>query len=429
MNRLWSNSLRAQMENHQEPLPDGLWERIEQAMEMECPASQISKRRRAIWSWKHAGAVAAAMILALLTGNDMVSNHGQSHRVAAYQLAAKSQGSRSAEVLVQKEATPPASSPKPQPATPQRPTTSSYTANNATDTTSQAAHKQPVTTDINTKQADSMLAQEAATASPTAEKEKPQNPQTAQPSGPKVYYAYQNLPVEPKKAKAKSWTAGVYASNITSNSRSKHDGYGVLASQDISGKPINDSEAFREIYLSNYNKQVNTSVKHRQPVTLGAAISYNLTNRWQASAGLNYIKLSSTLTSGSKSSYYSNKQIFHNLGLSANISYAAFKFGSTSVYVTASCLAEKNISGTSSTEYFIDSKLKSTKSKKVEMENLQWSLNSALGVQHNIFRKLGVYAEAGASYYFDNGSEFVTIYKEKPTNLSLRFGLRLNLNE
>ena len=57
---------------------------------------------------------------------------------------------------------------------------------------------------------------------------------------------------------------------------------------------------------------------------------------------------------------------------------------------------------------------------------MQCSLNAAAGLQFNILPNLGVYAEPGVGYYFNNGSKVETIYKEKPFNFNLKAGLRLS---
>ena len=49
------------------------------------------------------------------------------------------------------------------------------------------------------------------------------------------------------------------------------------------------------------------------------------------------------------------------------------------------------------------------------------------GVSYPIIRFVSAFAEVGASYYFDNGSEIETIHSEKPFNMSLQFGFRLVL--
>ena len=41
----------------------------------------------------------------------------------------------------------------------------------------------------------------------------------------------------------------------------------------------------------------------------------------------------------------------------------------------------------------------------------------------------GLYAEPGVKYYFDNGSRVVNFFKDKPLNLNLQVGLRLNITK
>lgn len=47
-------------------------------------------------------------------------------------------------------------------------------------------------------------------------------------------------------------------------------------------------------------------------------------------------------------------------------------------------------------------------------------------MQYNISSMVGIYAEPGLSYYFDNGSNIETIYSEKPLNFNLNIGLRVS---
>ena len=60
---------------------------------------------------------------------------------------------------------------------------------------------------------------------------------------------------------------------------------------------------------------------------------------------------------------------------------------------------------------------------------LQWSANASMGMQFNINKTVGLYAEPGISYYFDNGSDIKTIYGDKPLNFNLNVGLRFRLND
>jgi hypothetical protein len=42
---------------------------------------------------------------------------------------------------------------------------------------------------------------------------------------------------------------------------------------------------------------------------------------------------------------------------------------------------------------------------------------------------LGIYAEPGVRYYFDNGSRMQNYFKDRPTSWTLQVGLRLNLGK
>lgn len=92
-------------------------------------------------------------------------------------------------------------------------------------------------------------------------------------------------------------------------------------------------------------------------------------------------------------------------------------------------MVEKNISGRLSTDYVVNGKLESTDEEQISINRLQWSLNSSIGIEYNLFSKIGLYAEPGVIYYFKNGSGIETIYKEKPMNINFRVGLRFSLGD
>ena len=61
------------------------------------------------------------------------------------------------------------------------------------------------------------------------------------------------------------------------------------------------------------------------------------------------------------------------------------------------------------------------------LKPLQMSVGASAGVQFDLLPSLGIYAEPGLSYYFDNGSRTQTIYGDHPLNLSLDFGVRFTI--
>ena len=77
--------------------------------------------------------------------------------------------------------------------------------------------------------------------------------------------------------------------------------------------------------------------------------------------------------------------------------------------------------------FVIDNEKSLAETFNLDTKPMQWSVNASAGIQLNIVENLGLYAEPGVSYYFDDGSPLQTIYKEKPFNFNLTFGLRYTL--
>ena len=62
----------------------------------------------------------------------------------------------------------------------------------------------------------------------------------------------------------------------------------------------------------------------------------------------------------------------------------------------------------------------------LKVNPLQWSVSAAAGAQVNFTKHLGLYAEPGIAYYFDDGSQIESIRIEHPFNFNLQFGLRFS---
>ena len=65
----------------------------------------------------------------------------------------------------------------------------------------------------------------------------------------------------------------------------------------------------------------------------------------------------------------------------------------------------------------------------VKEKRPQLSVNAAIGAEYKLYDRLSVFAEPGVSYYFDNGSDLTSIYKDRPTNFNLNVGLRFCINK
>lgn len=90
--------------------------------------------------------------------------------------------------------------------------------------------------------------------------------------------------------------------------------------------------------------------------------------------------------------------------------------------------AEKCVSGKVTTDFIVDEINSRSETGDLHTKPFPFSVNDA-GIQLNITDMVGVYVEPGLSYYFDDGTDIKTIYKDKPLNLNLNFELRFTIGQ
>ncbi|WP_185286197.1 porin family protein [Chryseobacterium indologenes] len=237
-----------------------------------------------------------------------------------------------------------------------------------------------------------------------------------------------------KSHKDKSWMLSMLTGNAsTGAAEQQFPGYAS-----ISGKPMNieqvwsasvyDDNPLTAILLANQSQPVEARIRHKVPVTFGLSLYYNLGKKWGIGTGLNYTKLSSELHSGTDNNYIKGDQSVHYLGIPVQVNYNVIRKGRFTGYVTGGALVEKPIAGNITTTYVVDDEVKETSKENLSHKPFQFSVNTAVGLQLKIIDKLGVYAEPGIGYHFKDETAPNTIYKEKPLQFNMKFGLRLLLD-
>lgn len=179
----------------------------------------------------------------------------------------------------------------------------------------------------------------------------------------------------------------------------------------------------------NRDVEQKTEYDHHLPIRIGLSVAYALTDRLSISSGLTYTRLSSDIKDASRESKYIGEQRLHYVGIPVNVSYKVASFRWISLYGTAGVLAEKCVSGTTDEGYVENNTMKYTNTQDISSKPLQMSVNAGVGIQFDIIDNVGIYAEPGLSYYFDDGSALQTIYKEKPLNFNLNVGVRFKLGK
>jgi len=237
----------------------------------------------------------------------------------------------------------------------------------------------------------------------------------------------------PKIKTNKSWMVSVLTGNASSGSAGQVPGYATfngsnMSISDVFHSSSTELDPLTQVLLANQDQQVDAKIKHKMPVIFGASVYYNIGKRWGIGTGITYTKLSSDLHSGSDLNYIQSDQTIHYVGVPVQVNYNVIKKASFTGYLTGGTLIEKAVSGSLKTKYIVENILKDETEEELSSKPTQISVNAAAGVQLNITNRLGIYAEPGLGYHFKDNSTLNTIYKEKPLNFNLKFGLRLSLD-
>ena len=222
------------------------------------------------------------------------------------------------------------------------------------------------------------------------------------------------------------WTLN-FTSRQTASNSSTQKGYTLMNGPletlpndgvETSGSPVS------EILSENMNQDVNSNIKHRLPIRIGLSVSYQLNDKWSVTTGLTYTKLTSDLLSGTDANLIKSEQVIKYIGIPVQVNYNIWQKGNLAAYAGAGVQIEKSISGVMNTNYIVHHQTKESTSSKIRINSLQTSLNVGLGVQYKVYKNFGFYLEPGLRYYFNDGSDVRTLYKDRPLNMNLEFGMR-----
>lgn len=199
----------------------------------------------------------------------------------------------------------------------------------------------------------------------------------------------------------------------------------------FSSPGVADTKDSPMLDMNTINRDIETKTEydHHLPIRIGLSVAYALTDRLSISSGLTYTRLSSDIKDASRESKYIGEQRLHYVGIPVNVSYKVVSSRWISLYGTAGVLAEKCVSGTTDEGYVENNTMKYTNTHNISSKPLQMSVNAGVGIQFDFIDNVGIYAEPGLSYYFDDGSALQTIYKEKPLNFNLNVGVRFKLSK
>ena len=243
-----------------------------------------------------------------------------------------------------------------------------------------------------------------------------------------------DAPVFAKKNSASSWSIQFYGENgiIPSNGNTNNiplmasadpvppsffgngDNYNDIAGVEYTG--VYDSKLLKSFDDEQYYQKV----KHHKPISVGMQVGVKVSPRLRLNTGLVYTYVSSDFTGTANDSRTVTKQTLHYIGIPLNLGYEVWGTKNFHTYVTVGGEGAFNVKNHTETDGV------ETASRK---DRMQWSANGSVGVQYDFIPQLGIYAEPGVKYYFDNGSKIENTFKDKKTNFNFQLGLRWNIGK
>lgn len=249
----------------------------------------------------------------------------------------------------------------------------------------------------------------------------------------------QGLMVKKGKKRDASWSVGLSAGNLMASAKGEGSGR-MLMGDALPGPPNYYLEFMTPIadeYASNSDEEMLPSrsrglfgtetigYNHRAPLAFGLSVRWALNDDWALESGLTYTRLVSDVNVG----YSKGEQKLHYVGVPLKVNRRLWSNQWLEVYGSAGGMLEKCISGSQKLTQKLSKDISKEEEADLKVHELQASLNAALGVQLKLNGRVGIYAEPSVVYYFEDGSEVETIRKEHPLNLNFQVGLRFTFQK
>ena len=169
-----------------------------------------------------------------------------------------------------------------------------------------------------------------------------------------------------------------------------------------------------------------TNVSHNPPLSVGLTVRKNLGRKGGVETGLVYTNLVSHFE-WSDWSRYTVRQNLHYVGIPLNLAvYILDRNPNWRIYLSGGFTVEKGLRAIYRQERQWGSQVQNTTAKKNSIDGLQWSLNSALGVNYKIEKGWGIYFEPRVGYSFDCDQP-ASIRTEWPVYFGINLGLNYEL--
>ena len=431
MKQDWTEQLRQRMAGYEEPVPDGLWEAIEQSLQEqdvplaslespESPGAPVTMARRVLLRrWL----AVAASVLVLITagvallfqrsvqeGEPFMGDGDVLTLATAKPMPTENEGKEAVTATLSDGEGLAAMGTTGAPSSNKETVAASVTTVEPSllDSTSFTTEAEPTLLAENTKAESKVPEVERPTETPATTIPYEKSAVTAQTEVPHVPVAEGGLTVSLRGS-------NLLASN-SSNAVSTSEPIYMARSYMNGVMYANNSADFEQdpIRLIDYADET----EHQHPFHVGLSVSIPLTDRLWIESGLSYTRAKSTFTTRMKRNTSVYHQKLQYVGIPVDVGYTFWRTRSFLAYGVGGVQADVNVDARLETDGLL---------RHVDKDRLLLSVGGRAGVEYRFLPHFGLYVEPGLRCYLDNGSRLQTVFKEKPLQMDLQLGVRYSL--
>lgn len=163
-----------------------------------------------------------------------------------------------------------------------------------------------------------------------------------------------------------------------------------------------------------------SSLQHYMPVTVGAKVSFPLSDWFAIEAGVNYTNLFSRSKNWGVVSEYGRSQNLHYVGIPLSAVVSINVVGPLALYGRVGTTVERCVSA--SERIYLDGVLQHTK--ELKARGLCFVMEAAVGATVGIYEGWGLYAEGALNYWSATTKQFGSYRTENPLGMGLQVGVR-----
>ncbi|MDR3219973.1 MAG: PorT family protein [Dysgonamonadaceae bacterium] len=167
-----------------------------------------------------------------------------------------------------------------------------------------------------------------------------------------------------------------------------------------------------------------SEINHRPPLSFGLTVTKELTSVLSLETGLVYSYLQSDYSNTVPKKKAKSQLHYLGIPLHLHVNILGDNHTKWAFYCSLGGMAEKGLKAVYTQIYYANNEPFETKTNK-NIDDLQWSLSFAPGIDYKLHQSYSIYLEPKLSYYFDN-EQPQSIRTDKPWVLGLNAGLRLN---